>query len=351
MKRILVTGGAGYIGSHTCLTLLENNFKVFVIDSFYNSKIEALKRVQSLLKEKKINAKEHLKVFRSDIRDLKSLENIFKMINDDGSIDAVIHFAGLKAVSESVLNPLKYWESNVIGSINLLKIMDRFNCNNLIFSSSATIYSINNDQPLKESAKLGAINPYGSTKLTIESILEDLFNSSPERWRICNLRYFNPIGAHHSGSIGEDPKGMPNNIFPLILNAAYNSTENFKIFGNDWDTSDGTCIRDYIHVMDLADGHMTSLNYLFNNGPQILNLNLGTGLGISVYELIKTFENVNDVKIPFIFSERRVGDIPKLVADNSKAIKLLNWHPKKNIRDMCRDGWNWKIINPKGYQI
>ena len=349
MKKILVTGGAGFIGSHTCLKLLENNFKVFIIDSFTNSSSIALKKLKFILKEQIFNIDNNLKIFKVDIRDSKCLFNTFKTIKDEENIDAVIHFAGLKAVSESVSNPLSYWESNVNGSINLLKIMDEFNCHNLIFSSSATIYSKNNKLPLKETSELGAVNPYGNTKLTIERILEDLYKSAPKSWRICNLRYFNPIGAHPSGLIGEDPKGTPNNIFPLILNAAYDEINTLKIFGNDWDTPDGTCIRDYIHVMDLADGHMTSLNYLLDNSAQFLNINLGTGIGTTVLELIKTFEDVNNVNIPLAISNRRPGDLPKIIADNNKALKLLNWLPKRNISDMCRDGWKWKCMNPDGY--
>ena len=350
MKKILVTGGAGFIGSHTCLKLLENNFKVFIIDSFTNSSSTALKKLKFILREKIFNIDKNLKIFKVDIRDSKSLFNTFKSIKDEESIDAVIHFAGLKAVHESVSNPLSYWDSNVNGSINLFKIMEEFNCHNLIFSSSATIYSKNNQLPLKETSELGAVNPYGNTKLTIERILEDLYNSAPKSWRICNLRYFNPIGAHPSGLIGEDPKGTPNNIFPLILNAAYDENNTLKIFGNDWETPDGTCIRDFIHVMDLADGHMTSLNYLLDNSTQFLNINLGTGIGTTVLELIKTFEYVNNVNIPFVFSNRRPGDLPKIIADNNKALKLLNWLPKRNISDMCRDGWKWKSMNPDGYE-
>ena len=349
MKKILVTGGAGFIGSHTCLLLLVNNFKVVVIDSFQNSSIKALENIKILSNKTNPKYKENLEILYGNINDFRSLYQLFKNIYLKGKIDAVIHFAGLKAVSESINNPLDYWDSNVNGSINLLKIMDEFKCYNLIFSSSATIYSSNNIIPLKEDSLLGPVNPYGNTKYTVEKILEDLFKSAPEKWRICNLRYFNPIGAHPSGIIGENPSGLPNNIFPLVLNAAYDNSNQFKIFGNDWGTSDGTCIRDYIHVMDLADGHMTTLNHLFSNPSQFININLGTGKGTSVLELIKTFQLVNNIKINYEFSKRRPGDLPEIVADNKKAIEVLNWFPKRNIKNMCRDGWKWKCLNPYGY--
>ena len=349
MQTILVTGGAGFIGSHTCITLLENNFKIIVIDSFQNSSPIALEKVKFLLEEKNINVRKNLQIFKGDLRNYGFVYEIFQTIYEYNSIDAVIHFAGLKAVSESVNEPIKYWETNLLGSINLLKIMDRFNCNTLIFSSSASIYSQKTKPPIKEDSLTFPINPYGNTKLTIEKFLEDIFKSCPNKWRICNLRYFNPIGAHKSGLIGENPKSEPTNIFPLILNVAANQSKQFNIFGNDWETNDGTCIRDYIHVMDLADGHMTSLNYLLNNNPQYINFNLGTGEGTSVLELIKTFENTNNLKIPYTFSRRRIGDLSFIVADNTKAREILKWNPKFNLYDMCKDGWNWKFKNPDGF--
>ncbi len=349
MKTIMVTGGAGFIGSHTCLTLLENKFKVIVVDSFQNSSPIALEKVNFLLEKKIINIKNKFKIYKGDIENLNFLEQIFKDTYINQKIDAVIHFAGLKAVSESVRNPLIYWKTNVGGSINLLKVMEKFNCNNLIFSSSATIYSNKEKPPFQENSLKGPLSPYGNTKLTIEKILEDIYKSFPNKWRICNLRYFNPIGAHQSGVIGENPKGSPNNIFPLILNVAASNSRQFEVYGKDWETNDGTCIRDYIHVMDLADGHMTSLNYLLNNPPQFINFNLGTGKGTSVIELIKTFEDINNLRIPYVFSKRRSGDIPIIIADNKKAVEFLKWTPKLNLSDMCKDGWNWKCKNPNGY--
>ena len=349
MKNILVTGGAGFIGSHTCLSLLENNNRIIVLDSFINSSFKSLEKVKFLLKKKSGNFEKNLDIFQGDIISHDFLYKLFEKIYRENQIDAVIHFAGLKAVAESIRNPINYWETNVFGTINLLKIMDKFSCHNLIFSSSATVYSHNNKLPFDENSLLDPINPYGNTKLSVERLLKDTFNSSPNKWRICNLRYFNPIGAHPSGVIGENPNGEPNNIFPLILNAAFNDSNKFRVFGKDWDTKDGTCIRDYIHVMDLADGHMTSLNYLFKSPPQYININLGTGKGTSILELINAFESVNKVKIPYVFSERRSGDLPEIVADNKKAIELLNWIPKRNLYDMCKDGWNWKCNNPRGY--
>ncbi len=349
MKTILVTGGAGFIGSHICITLLENNFKIIVIDSFQNSSLIALDKVKFLLEKKITNIEEKIKIFKGDLLDQNFIHRIFEKIYNYDKLSAVIHFAGLKAVSESLDFPLKYWQINVSGTINLLKIMERFNCNNMIFSSSATIYSNKENPPFKEDSIVEPINPYGNTKLTIEKILEDIFNSVPNKWRICNLRYFNPIGAHPSGLIGENPIGKPNNIFPLLLKVAASKSEKFKIFGKDWGTPDGTCIRDYIHVMDLADGHIAALNYILSNPPQLIKINLGTGKGTSVIELIKTFEKENNLKIAYIFSERRRGDIPIIVADNKKAIEVLNWVPKLNLNDMCKDGWKWKCNNPKGY--
>ena len=255
-----------------------------------------------------------------------------------------------KVISESIIEPLSYWENNVIGTINLLKIMKKFNCKNIVFSSSATVYKAKLDQLLNENDICDPVNPYGFTKLSIERILRDIYSSEPLQWRIASLRYFNPVGAHESGLIGEDPKGMLNNIYPQITGAAIGKLNEIRIFGSDWPTVDGTGVRDYIHVMDLAEGHLSALNFLMNEKPQIITFNLGTGKGTSVLELIKIFEKVNKVKIPYSFVDRRKGDFAFVVADNSFAKQVLNYKPSRNIEDICRNGWNWQQKNPNGYK-
>ena len=343
MKSIIVTGGTGFIGSHTCLLLLENNFKVIIIDSLENSHFSVIQRMKTLLQEKKYKINQQIQFFKADLRNEKHIDDIFcKLIRDGNSIEGVIHFAGLKAVEESLVKPLKYWDYNIVGSINLFKIMDKYNCKTLVFSSSATIYRQKNNIPIKETDPLGPINPYGNTKFVIEKILKDLFNSSSNEWRICNLRYFNPIGAHSSGLLGEDPLGTPTNIFPLIMKVASKKQSELKIFVNDWNTTDGTCLRDYIHIMDLAEGHMVSLKYLFDNPPQLIDFNIGTGIGTSVLKLINTFKEVNEVEVPYVFAERREGDIPIVIANNFKSREILNWTPKRNLEAMCKDGWKWQ---------
>ena len=345
MKRILVTGGCGFIGSHTCLALLEKGYEVWVIDSFVNGSPESLERVKKI-----VNSTAKLFLFNGDLRDEKFIKEVFLKGKSDGScISAVIHFAGLKAVSESIIQPVKYWEFNVKTTINLLNIMSENKCNTIVFSSSATIFGNTNINPINELAEIKPINPYGNTKAAIEKILNDIYQSSPNEWRISSLRYFNPIGAHGSGIIGEDPSSKPQNIFPLLLNVAIGKIKLLKIFGNDWPTPDGTAIRDYIHVIDLANAHVKTLELLLNEKPQIMNINLGTAKGTSVLELINTFEEVNNIKIPYEFAARREGDVCKLIADNSLAFSRLNWIPIKNISDMCLDGWKWQKSNPKGY--
>ncbi len=347
MKRILITGGAGFIGSHTCLTLLENGYELYVLDSFINSSPQSLTRIEHILKDKNIDNKLH--VYKGDLRDEERLNKIFLEATKSGDpIQGVIHFAGLKAVKESVENPLLYWDSNVNGAISLFKTMEKNNCKIMVFSSSATIYGLANEKPLNENSKIAPINPYGSTKVAIENISNDIFNRKND-WRIVNLRYFNPIGAHSSGLIGENPLGSPNNIFPIILNVAMGKEKILKVFGNNWPTYDGSCVRDYIHVMDLAEGHIKALEYLLENKPQILNLNLGTGVGTSVLDLIKSFEIVNKVTIPYIFTEPRKGDASCVVADNTLAKKILGWVPNRTIEDACLDGWNWRSKNPTGF--
>ena len=350
MKSIFVTGGAGFIGSHTCLLLLEKGYMIFILDSFVNSSKKSLERITFLLAKKGINTKGRIFFIKGDIRDINDIENIFKMsIKFKNKIDSVFHFAGLKSVFDSVINPIEYWDNNVNGTIKLLKIMEKYDCTNIVFSSSATVYKAKTHNQLLETDICEPVNPYGNTKLIIEKLLKDTYSSNPNKWRIASLRYFNPVGAHQSGLIGEDPLDKPNNIYPRITRVAIGRLDSIKIFGSDWPTKDGTCIRDYIHVMDVAEGHLLALNYLFSEDPQFITLNLGTGIGISVLEFIRVFEKVNNVKIPFIFDKRRLGDNAIVVADNSLSKRILNWIPKRNIEDICRDGWNWQLKNPNGF--
>ncbi len=302
MKSIFVTGGAGFIGSHTCLLLLEKGFTLFILDSFVTSSKKSLEKVSLILKQKGIDTKEKIYLVKGDIKNLLDIEKVFIMsVELKRKIQSVIHFAGLKSVADSVKQPRIYWENNVNGTINLLKIMEKYNCKNIVFSSSATVYKAKLNESLHENDICDPVNPYGNTKLTIEKILNDVYISQPSKWRIASLRYFNPVGAHESSLIGEDALGKPNNIYPRITQVAIGKLEEIKIFGSDWPTSDGTGIRDYIHVMDLAEGHLAALDYLVKQKPQILTLNLGTGKGTSVLELIRCFEKVNNVKIPFSF--------------------------------------------------
>ena len=350
MKRILITGGAGFIGSHTCVKLLENNYDVYLVDSFVNSSPKVINRILSICNLNNLNLGNNLKVFKGDLKDKVFIDNIFSSAIKSGKpINGVIHFAGLKAVNESVLNPIRYWHENIISSLNLLFIMKKYNCNLLVFSSSATIYGKESVSPIKENSYLNPSNPYGNTKLAIEKILSDVYSENSNIWKIACLRYFNPIGAHPSTLIGEDPLGTPNNLFPLICNAALYNDQKLKIFGSDWNTPDGTCIRDYIHVSDVAEGHLLTLKYLNNNDANILKMNIGTGLGTSVLELIETFSRINNVNIDYEFTSRREGDLEEIVADNSLASSLLNWIPEKSLEEMCIDGWNWKKNNVDGY--
>ena len=347
MKTILATGGTGYIGSHTCLELLKRGYKVIILDSLVNSSEKVISKINSLFNDKKVN--NNLTFVKGDINDEKLLDHIFNLAKEKYEpISCIMHFAGLKSVSESLSNPLQYWHNNVGGSIILFKLMEKFECRTVIFSSSATIYQINEDKLINESSPINPINPYGQTKLAIERLLKDLFDKGDD-WRIANLRYFNPIGAHQSGLIGENPKGIKNNIFPILNGVAIGEIEKLKIYGKNWPTYDGTGIRDFIHVMDLAEGHIKALEYLENNEPQILNINIGTGKGTSVLGLIKIFENVNKVKINYEFTHRRKGDYGIVIADNSLAKSLLKWTPKRSLEDMCQDGWNWKKNNLQGF--
>ncbi len=347
---ILVTGGAGFIGSHTSLSLLEKGYEVYVIDSFVNSSPSSLDGVMKIYKNKGSNNLNNLNVFEGDLRNKEILQKIFDSAFKKGDrIQSVIHFAGLKSVEESVMKPILYWESNVNSSIKLLEVMSQNHCFSIVFSSSAAIYGIAGKEKVKEDSIINPINPYGNTKYAIEKLLFDLHGSYGSKWRIANLRYFNPIGAHHSGLIGEDIEGPPPNIFPYLVKVAAGIIEEVNIFGRDWPTIDGTGVRDYIHVMDLADSHIKTLEFLNKNEPQAINLNLGTGKGTSVIELINTFKHVNGVDIPYTFCERRKGDSPFVVADNSLAKNLLNWKPNRTLNDMCRDGWNFHKKNSNSY--
>ena len=347
---ILVTGGSGFIGSHTCLNLLEKGYFLTILDSNINSSYKSILRFSKILK----GGKDLFKNFifeKGDIRDELFLKNVFtNATKQNKKIDAVIHFAGLKAVAESVINPIKYWENNVVGTLNLLKEMKLHNCKNIVFSSSATVYGNSSPTPFFESYSIDPTNPYGNTKATIEYMLEDFYRSSKEFLRVGILRYFNPIGAHDSGLLGEDPNGIPNNLFPYICKVAQKKYNHLSIFGNDWPTKDGTCVRDYIHIMDLADAHSCTLEYLIKENPQIVKLNIGSGSGTSVLELVQKFIEVNKFDVPYKFCDRRKGDVSTIVASNEKAISLLNWYPKKNLEDMCRDGWKWQRMNPNGYE-
>lgn len=338
MATILVTGGAGYIGSHTCLQLLEQGYQVVVLDNLANSSIEALHRVQRL-------ANKVLTFIKGDIRDSHLLDQIF----NDYQIDAVIHFAGLKAVGESQTKPLEYFDNNISGSVTLLNAMQKAQVFNLVFSSSATVYGEKHVSPLNESMSTGnTTNNYGYTKLIVEQLLQKLALSEP-RWSIALLRYFNPVGAHHSGQIGEDPQGTPNNLMPYVTQVAVGLREKLSIFGDDYDSIDGTGVRDYIHVVDLASAHLAALQYrLKQTGCDAWNI--GTGQGVSVLEVITAFEQVNGVKVNYEFAPRRDGDIATCFADNTKAVTELGWQPQFGLSDMLRDSWNWQKNNPQGYR-
>ena len=335
---ILITGGCGYIGSHTCIELLESGHDIVVLDNFYNSDIEALNRV------KELTGKE-FPFYECDIRDAEGLRRIFSA----HKIDVVIHFAGLKAVGESVEKPLEYFDNNVNGTLVLCSVMREFGCKRMVFSSSATVYGMNNPSPLNETMEVGAVtNPYGRTKFMIECILQDLCVSDPD-WSVVLLRYFNPIGAHKSGRIGEDPSGIPNNLMPYVTQVAVGKREKLSVFGNDYDTPDGTGVRDYIHVVDLARGHVCAVNYALK-ATGIEAVNLGTGTGYSVLDLVNTFQEVNNVPVPYAIVDRRPGDIGTCYSNPAKAKELLGWTAEYGLEDMCRDAWRWQSQNPKGYK-
>ena len=351
MKKILITGGAGYIGSHITLSLLEKNYSVIIVDSLINSSRKSLLKIKELLKEKYPNRKFDLEFIMADIRNEEELNKIFfENYKNGNSISGVIHLAGLKSVYESINSPLNYWDSNLNGTINILKILDKYNCRRMVFSSSASIYGVFDENKLSESTRINPLSPYASTKAAIEKLLDDLCNQINTDWQIVSLRYFNPIGAHDSGLIGENILRNPNNIFPIINSVALGKKKLLNIFGNDWPTFDGTCIRDYIHIMDLADAHSLAFEYMLKNKEiKLTTLNIGTGNGTSVLELVNKFQEVNKIKIPYVFSARRPGDSPIVVANNEKAKKILNWIPKRDLSSMCIDGWRWQKRYPNGY--
>ena len=335
---VLVTGGAGYIGSHTCIELLNAGYEVVVLDNLCNSCRESLRRVEEITWKKVI-------FYEADLLDQAAVKNVF----DNEKIEAVIHFAGLKAVGESVFKPLEYYHNNITGTLILCDEMRKHGVKSIVFSSSATVYGDPAFVPITEECPKGVItNPYGRTKGMLEQILTDLHTADPE-WKVMLLRYFNPIGAHESGRIGENPKGIPNNLLPYITQVAVGRLVCLGVFGNDYDTPDGTCIRDYIHVVDLADGHVKALQKMDHENGGVWIYNLGTGTGYSVLDVINAFEEANDLKINYVFKARRPGDVPACYADPSKAQRELGWTARRGIREMCRDAWNWQKNNPDGY--
>lgn len=334
---VLVTGGAGYIGSHTCLELLNAGYNVIVADNLCNSSYESLKRVQAITGKT-------LKFYQTDINDEAGMNQIFS----ENKVDSVIHFAGLKAVGESVQKPLEYYRNNISGTLVLLDCMRKHGVKNMVFSSSATVYGLPKSVPIKEDFPLSTTNPYGSTKLMIENILTDIYHSDGE-WNIILLRYFNPIGAHESGMIGEDPDGIPNNLVPYIAKVAVGRLPYVNVFGNDYKTKDGTGVRDYIHVVDLAEGHLKALEKI-NGNPGLAVYNLGTGVGYSVLEIIDNFGKACGKEIPYKITDRRPGDIDICYSDATKAKEELGWQARYGIDKMCKDTWNWQSKNPEGYR-
>ncbi|MGI6071697.1 MAG: UDP-glucose 4-epimerase GalE [Lachnospiraceae bacterium] len=335
--KVLVTGGTGYIGSHTVVELIKAGHDVAVVDNLVNSSRESLRRAAI------ISGKESV-FYEGDIRDRKLLSEIFRAENPD----AVIHFAGLKAVGESSVIPLEYYDNNIGGTLALLGTMKEAGCKNIIFSSSATVYGKPKSVPIREDAATSATNPYGRTKLMIEEILRDILSADPE-WNVILLRYFNPIGAHESGLIGEDPEGIPNNLVPYIAKVAAGRLKRINVFGNDYETKDGTGVRDYIHVVDLAAGHVKAAELLAVN-PGLKIYNLGTGKGYSVLEVIKAFEEACGKELPYVIGQRRPGDVDICYADTALAEKELGWKAERGIEEMCRDAWNWQSSNPDGFE-
>ncbi|NMB39389.1 MAG: UDP-glucose 4-epimerase GalE [Firmicutes bacterium] len=334
---ILVTGGAGYIGSHTSIELLNAGYDIVVVDNLSNSKLEVMKRIREITEK-------DFRFYQVDLLDKPALSAVFM----DNQIDAVIHFAGLKAVGESVEFPLKYYQNNVTGTLVLCEVMQSFGVKKIVFSSSATVYGIVDQVPIREDFALAPTNPYGRTKLIIERILQDMYQSN-QYMSIGLLRYFNPIGAHASGRIGEDPNGIPNNLMPYITQVAVGKLPKLRIFGSDYPTADGTGVRDYIHVIDLALGHLKTLEKLEENSGVFI-YNLGTGTGYSVLDVVKAFEKVSGKKIPHVITERRPGDVAECYADPTKAKEELGWQAQRDLEQMCKDSWRWQSNNPNGYE-
>ena len=336
MKTVLITGGCGYIGSHVCVEMLMEGYEVIVIDNLCNSSREVLNRIERITGSK-------VTFYENDVRNKSSLLEIF----NTHDIDSVIHFAGLKSLPESLEYPKKYYNNNVVGAITLCEAMAESNCKSIVFSSSAAVYGNPTRLPITENFPLSTSKPYGQSKLIIERLLQDIFISDGQ-WNIAILRYFNPVGAHESGLIGESPKGIPSNIFPYMCQVAIGKRPKLTIYGGDYDTSDGTGIRDYIHVVDLANGHVKALQS-FKDEPQIFSVNLGTGRGYSVLEIIKEFEKASGRNIHYEISSRRDGDVAKSYSDPSLASKKLNWTAKYKLKKMCQDAWQWQVLNPNGY--
>ncbi|OGR18148.1 MAG: UDP-glucose 4-epimerase GalE [Desulfobacterales bacterium GWB2_56_26] len=337
---ILVTGGAGYIGSHTCLELLEAGYRVTVVDNLSNSSRESLNRVEQLTGKK-------VDFFEVDLLDRDRLDGVFAAVTE--KIEAVIHFAGKKAVGESVAKPLLYYKNNLTGTINLCEVMAAHGIKDIIFSSSATVYGDPAKVPIMEDFPLSCTNPYGRTKLVVEEILRDVHHADAD-WNVCLLRYFNPVGAHKSGRIGEDPDGIPNNLVPYIAQVAVGKLEKLSVFGNDYPTADGTGVRDYIHVVDLARGHVKAIDRL-RQRPGVVVYNLGTGKGYSVLEMVRAFAEASGREIPYRIADRRPGDIAACYADPAKALVELGWQAQLGLREMCEDTWRWQKNNPSGYQL
>ena len=340
MGTVLVTGGCGYIGSHTCICLLKSGYKIIVLDSLINSYRSSYLKIINTLKRESIEYKNKISFIKGDLRDKKLLSKLFSEKQKEGDpIFSVVHFAGLKSIEASIKSPMLYWDTNLESTLCLLSIMEKYECYSIIFSISASVYKPNNFKLLHEEDFLEPLSPYGETKLAVELVLRKLYEKSFKKWRIANLRYFNPVGAHENGLLGEKPKKNLSNLFPSINRVLKKEQEKLLVFGNDWPTNDGTCIRDFIHVMDLAESHTATLDYLIKNESIFLTLNIGTGIGTSVLEIINKFKEIG-IDLPHLFVERRAGDHPFLVADNKLALKLLNWAPKRELIDMCKDSIN-----------